>query len=78
MKREGSGLAGTSVLAKALMEMTGKDAETIKAYLADKDQAMKLALRNSPKVKPFVDAIEAKKNAGKTAINTDALLAELG
>lgn len=78
-KREGSGLGGTSVLVRALMLMMGKDAETIKKFLAEKNQAEKIALRNNPRVKPFVDRVEAEKavKAGRVSIDTDALLDEL-
>ena len=78
MKRESSGLGGTSVLAKALMEMTGKDAQQVKEFLAGKNQAEKLALRNNPKVQPFVAKIEAAKTNKGAGIDTEALLGELG
>lgn len=78
-KREGSGLGGTSVLAKALCEMYKQPMEKIKTFLAGKNQAEKIALRNNPKVKPFVDAVEAAKaaKAGRVAIDTESLLGEL-
>lgn len=77
-KREANGLAGTSVLLRALVQHTGKTAEQIKAFLAGKSQAEKTALRNNPKIKPIVEAIEAEKAAkGKAPVDTDALLDEL-
>lgn len=77
----GNGMAGTSVLAQALVKVYGKTMEQIKAYLKPKSQAEKIALRNSPKIKPVVEELEAAKAAkaaaaGKT-IDTAALEAEL-
>ena len=70
-------MAGTSVLVRALVEHTGKTVEAIKAFLANKSQAEKVALRNNPKVKPIVDRIESEKAAKKSSVDTDALLDEL-
>lgn len=85
-RREGGdSMAGTSVLLKALVELTQKAEETleeaktrVKAFLKDKKQPEKMALRNSPKIKPIVERLEAEKLASGTKIDTDALLAELG
>ena len=81
-KREaGDGMAGTSILVRALAEKTGKAVDVIKTFLAAKSQAQKLALRNDPSVKPIVDRLEAEKAAkkgGADAVDTGALLAELG
>lgn len=77
-KREGNGMAGTSVLARALLEAyTGKTPEQIKEFLSKKTQAEKVALRNNPKIKPIVERIEAEKAAKATKVNTDAMLDEL-
>lgn len=77
-KRESSGLAGTSVLARALIQSTGKTAAVIKEFLKGKTNAEKLALRQNPKIAPIVAEIEAKKNKKeKEAVDTDALLEEL-
>ena len=77
VKRESSGLAGTSVLARALVEHTGKTAEQIKAFLGTKSQAEKVALRNNPKIKPIVERIEAEKAAKGAKVDTDSMLGEL-
>ena len=77
VKREANGMAGTSVLVRALVEHTGKSLDQIKAFLANKSQAEKVALRNNPKIKPIVDRIESEKAAKKTSVDTDALLGEL-
>ena len=80
--RDKSGLAGASILLRALVETSGKSVEEIKAFLKDKTPAQKAALRNNAKIKPVVDRLEAEK-AAKTqkkagSIDTDALLDGLG
>lgn len=75
--RESSGIAGTSILLRALVESTGKTVEQVKAFLKDKTQAQKTALRNSDKLRPIIQRLEAEKATGKNAVDTDALLAEL-
>lgn len=77
VKREGGGFAGTSILMRALMELRGKTQEEIKAFLENKTQPEKMALRAHPKVKPIVDRLEAEKLAKGTKIDTDALLEAL-
>lgn len=78
VKRESSGMAGTSVLARALVEVTGKTIEQIKVFLKSKSHAEKVALRANPKVKAVVDRLEADKVAKAGKVDTDALLSELG
>lgn len=79
--RDKSGLAGASILMRALVESTGKAAEEIKKFLADKTTAQKAALRTNPKIKPIVDRLEAEKAAKSAkkadAVDTDALLNQL-
>lgn len=77
VKRESNGMAGTSVLVRALVERTGKTVEQIKTFLSGKTQAEKVALRNNPKVKPIVERIEAEKASKGSKVDTDALLGEL-
>ena len=77
VKREANGMAGTSVLVRALVEHTGKTVEQIKTFLSGKTQAEKVALRNNPKVKPIVERIEAEKASKGSKVDTDALLGEL-
>ena len=76
-KRESSGMAGTSVLAKALVELTGKPIEQIKSFLAAKTQAEKVALRGNAQLKPIIERLEADKKKKKSGIDTDGLLGEL-
>ena len=73
-------MAGTSILVRALVESTGKPVEAIKAFLANKSHAEKVALRGNPRIKPIVERMEAEKAAkasGKAGVDTDALLDEL-
>ena len=81
-KREANGMAGTSILVRALAEAKGLEVGVVKAFLSKKTQAEKIALRNNPAIKPIVERLEAEKaqkaaNNGK-AVDTDAMLAELG
>ena len=77
VKREANGMAGTSVLVRALVEHTGKTVDAIKQFLNGKSQAEKVALRNNPKIKPIVERIEAEKASKKANVDTDAMLGEL-
>lgn len=79
-KKESNGMAGTSILARALVEHSGKTMEQIKAFLLNKNQAEKVALRNNASIKPIVDRLETEKAAKskKSTVDTDALLGELG
>lgn len=82
VKREAGGLSGASVLMKALMELSCKSKEDIKAFLSGKTHAEKTALRGNPKLRPIIDRLEAEKaerTKGKgPSVDTDALLAGLG
>jgi len=79
-RREGGagGFAGASVLLRALVEVSGKPIERVREYLSGLNQKEKLALRQSPKLKPTIERIEAE-NASKTSasVDTDALLSAL-
>jgi len=77
-RSSGGSFAGTSILARALVEASGKSPADIKTYLSTKSQAEKLALRNSDKLRPIVQRLEAEKQSNsKTTVDTDSLLAEL-
>lgn len=77
VKREASGMAGTSVLARALVEVTGKPIEKVKEFLKAKTQAEKIALRADTRIKTVVDRLEAAKVAKGAQVDTSALLNEL-
>lgn len=71
-RREGDGLGGTSILLRALVEdgkERGKTVEDARALLKTLDAATKLSLRNSPRLKPIVERLEAARTAksGKAA-----------
>ena len=75
--REGGGNVG-GLLAQALTRMYAgrKTAEDIKAFLAEKTDAEKTALRKNPRVAQIIEEIRAEQ--GKAAnIDTDELLGEL-
>lgn len=76
-QREGGGMAGTSVLLKALAEHSGKPIEKLKEFLKGKSQAEKMALRNSKQLKPIVERLEQEKLAKSANVDTDKLLGDL-
>ena len=76
--REGGG-GGGGLLLQALCRMYAgrKTVEELKAFLADKSDAEKTALRKNPRVAAIIEEIRAEQ--GKAAnIDTDELLGELG
>jgi hypothetical protein len=79
--RESAGMAGSSILARALAEHSKKDLAVIKTFLATKTQSEKVALRQNPAIAPIVLRLEAEKGAktsNKPKVDTDSLLDELG
>ena len=76
--RQAGSFSGTSVLIRALVEVSGKTLDEVKAFLANKTQAEKLALRRSEKLKPTIERLEAEKATKGTPVDTDSLLGELG
>lgn len=74
VRRESSGLAGASVLAKALVEMSGKAPSEIKTFLASKSAAEKAALRSNPKLATFIAKLEANKKKKGPVVDSEALL----
>lgn len=77
VKRESNGMAGTSVLARALVELKGVTIEKVKAFLSNKTAAQKTALRDSAELKPIVQRIEAEKAKKGSTVDTGSLLGEL-
>ena len=76
IKRESSGLAGASVLARALIELTGKAPTQVKTDLKALSQAEKNALRDHPKLKPIIERLEVDKKKKPSTVDTNALLAK--
>lgn len=68
-KRVSDGMAGTSILVRALVEVSGKSVESIKAKLESLDAATKKALGLQPKVAEVVARIKAERAAKKAAPN---------
>lgn len=88
VREPGNSMSGTSVLLQALVEVSGKSKEDVKAFLSGgtdskgtvhtaKKPAEKMALRNSDKLRPIVQRIEAAKASKNANVDTDALLSEL-
>lgn len=81
-KTERSGGAGkTTLLAEALAAMTKKPIEEMVAFLAEKTDEEKKALRANPRVQAEIAKIEAQRAAAKakaSGIDTKDLLAGLG
>lgn len=76
VKRESSGASGASILVKALCKLyPARTVEQIREFLSNKTHAEKMALRNSEKVRPIVEELEAAraKKPGNV-IDTDALM----
>jgi hypothetical protein len=80
IKREGSGLAGTSILARALVEHSKKTPEAVKDFLSRKSHAEKVALRANAALAPIIARLESEKTSTKkkSTVDTEALLDELG
>lgn len=74
-QRGGGGFGGASVLAKAISEVFGKSMEETRAFLRDLKPQEKMALRQTPELKPTIEKIEAEKASG-TKVDTAALLAK--
>lgn len=77
--RTNNGMAGTSVLARALVESSGKPMAEVKQILATKTQAQKVELRRHPKIAPIVARLEAEKVVkAKPVQDIAGILDELG
>ena len=76
VRREGNGMAGASVLIRALCELRGKSVAEVKAFLEPKTHAEKLALREVPAVKAIIQRIEAEKASKRPSIDGEALLSD--
>lgn len=53
-------------------------ADAIRAVYDAKTRAEQLALRNVPEIAAIIDRIKAERGAGKSAVDADSLLGELG
>jgi hypothetical protein len=81
-KREGGGFAGASMLVQALVKVTGKDIETVKAFLKAKVDAgttyakLNDAFSEDETVGPVIKELR-KAKAGDAKVDTKALLGGL-
>lgn len=66
----GGGMAGASVLARALVEATGQPITVVRTHLATLTNKVKLALRVSPEVAPIIKKLEDEKAARAAARGT--------
>ena len=74
---EPSPTAGVNnILLRALMKMTGRDMEYVKAYLGNKTKEQRAALRKNPRVVQIMAELSAATVVN--GVNTDELLSELG
>jgi hypothetical protein len=76
-KREASGLAGTSILLRAIVAVTGKPIDKIKEYLKGKTAAEKMALRASPRYSGKIAELEAAKAEKAAKVDVAALDTEI-
>lgn len=74
VKKENNGLAGTSILARAVQELTQKPMAEVLAMLKATNQATKLALRQDKDLAPIITRLEANKVRKPSTVNTAALL----
>lgn len=81
-KGDASGMAGTSILLKAMVEYTGKTIELVKEFLKDKTPAEKAALKTSKipnktgqTIKGIADRLEEEKAAKGSKADAATLLA---
>lgn len=78
-RREASGLAGTSVLLRAMVAYskdrgTGKTVQDARETLKGLDAKTKLAMRNTKELKPYVEKIEAARAAKLEKVDTSQVL----
>lgn len=59
----GKGMAGASILARALVKVTGQTIGQIREFLSAQTSKVKMALRNDPELAPVVRQLEAEKAA---------------
>lgn len=72
----GSAMAGASILARALVEVSGQTIAVVREMLASMDAKTKAALRLDPEVAPVIKKLEAEREAraaarGKAAATVD-------
>jgi hypothetical protein len=76
-RKEGTGMGGTSILLKAIVEVSGKAIDKIKAWLKTKSPAEKNALRESATYREVVKRLEAERDAKKQKVDATPLVDEV-
>lgn len=71
-RKAGEGVAGTSLLARALSEAYNKPIEEVKAKLRDSDPKVKAAASRQPKVAEIINRLKAERDAKKGVTPQDA------
>jgi hypothetical protein len=75
-RREGGGMAGTSILLRALVIKNPKrSVQEARDLLKTLDAKTKLALRNSPDLKPIVEKLESERASKAAKVDTSGVLA---
>jgi len=74
VKRDASGMAGTSTLIKALAEFKGESVAQAKERVKPLSHKEKMLLRLNPRLKPIIERMEAERASKGTKIDTDAIL----
>jgi hypothetical protein len=90
VKREAGGFSGTSIVVRAVAEVTGKDLATVKAGIEKKLEALKAAgkettrqalyasFRQNPKIAAVVQRLESEKTKkAASGVDSEELLGEL-
>lgn len=77
--RQSDGMAGASVLLKAVVEHTGKSIDQVREWLKGKSAAEKRALRNAKGIAEIVQRLEAEKASRSkgASVDAEALLSEI-
>ncbi len=70
-KRQSDGMAGTSLLARALVMTTGLSMDEVKVRLKDKDAKTKSALTRQPKIAEAINKIKAERDEKKPTNGVD-------
>ena len=77
-KRVSDGMAGTSLLVRALAEVSGKPLDEVKAKLADATKEQKAAVSRQAKVAAVIAKLKLERDTKKgKAVDADAALSEL-
>ena len=74
----GDGDVRGGYLLRALVQLSGRSVDDMRAFLAGKSKSECHALRESAKVKPLIDAMKAAEARDGAEHDADAMLADIG